>query len=128
MCVDLFLGLQFYYIDLLICLCTNTMQLFISIALRYSLRSEMEILQEIFFFIFENSFCYSGFFVITDEFLLDFLIYISNVIPFHGFSLPRNPIPHFPLPYFYDGVPPTNHPSQPPCLPFHYTGISFEPS
>ena len=126
MCVDLFLGLQFYSIDLLICLCTNTMHFY-----QYCIVVQLEIRDGNSprnFFIFENSFCYLGFLLLQMNFIGYFFIYISNVIPFHGFSLPRNPIPHFPLPYFYDGVPPTNHPSQSPCLPFHYTGISFEPS
>jgi hypothetical protein len=47
MCVGLFLGLQFYSIDLPVCLCTNTMWFLITIALQYSLRSGMVIPLEV---------------------------------------------------------------------------------
>ena len=46
-CVDSFLGLQFYYIDLPACFCTNAIVIFITIALQYSLRSGMVIPPEI---------------------------------------------------------------------------------
>jgi hypothetical protein len=57
------------------------------------------------------------------SFLLDiFFIYISNVIPFPGPSLPRNPpIPSSPTPASMRGFlhPPT-HPLPPPLLPLHW--------
>jgi hypothetical protein len=59
-CEGLVLGLQHYSIDLPVCLCSNTMQFLITIALRY-------IQLEVSSFIVENYFCYPRFFIIPDE-------------------------------------------------------------
>ena len=57
-------------------------------------------------------------------FLLDiFFIYISNIIPFPGFSF-ENHLSHPPSPCFYEGVSPLFHPLPLPSLAFPYTGAS----
>ena len=67
-CVGLFLDLQFYSIDLPVCLCTNTMW-FLSLLLYsiYSLKSGMVIPSEVLLLL-RIVFAMLGFFVILDEY------------------------------------------------------------
>jgi hypothetical protein len=57
---------------------------------------------------------------------IGYLIYISNIIPFHSYPPPQDsPFPS-PLPCFYEGVPQPSHPLLPPHLWILYIGA--EPS
>jgi len=56
--------------------------------------------------------------ILLFSFLLDFLIYISNAIPFLSF-LSINSLWHPPSPYFYESVTPPNNPPPPTSPPWH---------